>query len=82
MAFKRFTKSDDQLRADPRYNSKLISKFVNCLMYAGKKSVATRLVYDALDIVGKKIKEATPLEVFEQAMAIRQALESPDKKKE
>jgi small subunit ribosomal protein S7 len=68
MAFKRFTKSDDQLRPDPRYNSKLISKFINCLMYAGKKSVATRLVYDAMDVIGKKIKEATPIEVFEQAI--------------
>ncbi len=68
MAFKRFTKSDDQLRPDPRYNSKLISKFINCLMYAGKKSVATRLVYDAMDIIAKKVKDATPQEVFEQAI--------------
>ena len=68
MAFKRFTKSDDQLRPDPRYNSKLISKFINCLMYAGKKSVATRLVYDAMDTIAKKVKEATPIEVFEQAI--------------
>jgi small subunit ribosomal protein S7 len=68
MAFKRFTKSDDQLRPDPRYNSKLISKFINCLMYAGKKSVATRLVYDAMDTIAKKVKDATPQEVFEQAI--------------
>lgn len=68
MAFKRFTKSDDQLRPDPRYNSKLISKFINCLMYAGKKSVATRLVYDAMDTISKKVKDATPQEVFEQAI--------------
>ena len=68
MAFKRFTKSDDQLRPDPRYNSKLISKFINCLMYAGKKSVATRLVYDAMDAISKKVKDATPIEVFEQAI--------------
>lgn len=68
MAYKRFTKSDDQLRPDPRYNSKLISKFINCLMYDGKKSVATRLVYDAMDIIAKKVKDASPQEVFEQAI--------------
>jgi small subunit ribosomal protein S7 len=37
-------------------------------MYAGKKSVATRLVYDAMDAIAKKVKDATPIEVFEQAI--------------
>lgn len=68
MAFKRFTKSDDQLRPDPRYNNKLVSKFINCLMYDGKKSVATRIFYDAMDIIEKKVKDAAPLEVFEQGL--------------
>ncbi len=68
MAYKRFTKSDEQLRPDPRYNSKLVSKFINCLMYDGKKSVATRLFYDAMDTIEKKVKDASPLEVFEQAI--------------
>lgn len=68
MAFKRFTKSDEQLRPDPRFNSKLVSKFINCLMYDGKKGVATRLFYDAMDVVAKKVKDAQPIEVFEQAI--------------
>jgi small subunit ribosomal protein S7 len=68
MAFKKFTASADTLKPDPRYNSKLISKFVNCLMTGGEKATAQRVVYDALDIVGKKLKDATPLEVFEKAM--------------
>ncbi|HOB74738.1 MAG TPA: 30S ribosomal protein S7 [Phycisphaerae bacterium] len=68
MAYKRFTKSDEQLRPDPRYNSKLVSKFINCLMYDGKKSVATRLFYDAMDIIAKKVKDVPPIEVFEQAI--------------
>jgi small subunit ribosomal protein S7 len=68
MAFKKFTASVDTLKPDPRYNSKLISKFVNCLMTGGEKATAQRVVYDALDIVGKKFKDATPLEVFEKAL--------------
>ncbi|GMV98258.1 MAG: 30S ribosomal protein S7 [Phycisphaerae bacterium] len=68
MAFKRFTRSDEQLRPDPRFDSKLVSKFINCLMYDGKKSVATRLFYEAMDVIAKKVKDAQPLEVFEQAI--------------
>jgi len=48
---KKFTASAEQLKPDMRFNSKLLSKFVNCLMHDGKKSVATRVVYDALDII-------------------------------
>lgn len=68
MGYKRFTKSEEQLKPDPRFNSKLVSKFINCIMWGGKKSVATRVFYDAMDIVEKRIKDATPLEVFEQAV--------------
>jgi len=68
MAYKRWTKSEEQLMPDPRFNSKLVSKFVNCLMYEGKKSVASRTFYAAMDIISKKIKDASPLEVFEKAI--------------
>ncbi len=68
MAFKKWTKSEDQLRPDPRYNNKLVSKFINCMMYDGKKSVVTRVFYNAMDIVGKKIKDVPPIEVFEAAV--------------
>ena len=68
MAFKKFTASSKQLAPDPRFNSKLISKFVNCLMPGGEKATAQRVVYDAMDIIGKKLKDATPLEVFEKAL--------------
>ena len=68
MAFKKFTASEDILKPDPRYNSKLVSKFINCLMWAGKKSVAQRLFYDAMDIASKKMKEVPPLELFETAI--------------
>lgn len=65
---KRFTASQDQLQPDPRYGSKLASKFINCLMYDGKKSVAQRVFYDAMEIVEKKITDAEPIEVFTQAI--------------
>ena len=65
---KKFTASSQQLKPDPVYNSKLVSKFVNCLMLDGKKSVAQRAFYDAMDIISKKIKDANALEVFEKAI--------------
>ena len=65
---KKFTASSQQLKPDPKYHSKLVSKFVNCLMLDGKKSVAQKVVYGALDIIAEKIKDATPLEVFEKAV--------------
>jgi small subunit ribosomal protein S7 len=65
---KRTTASAQQLKPDPKYNSKLVSKFMNCLMWEGKKSVAQRVFYDAMDIVSKKIKDSDALEVFETAV--------------
>jgi len=65
---KKFTASSQQLKPDPVYNSKLVSKFVNCLMLDGKKSVAQRAFYDAMDIIAKKIKDTSALEVFEKAV--------------
>lgn len=68
MAYKKFTASEDILKPDPRYNSKLVSKFINSLMWAGKKTVAQRLFYDAMDSVTKRMKDVPPLELFETAI--------------
>ncbi len=68
MAKKKPTSSDEQLKPDSKYSSKLVSKFINCLMLKGKKSVAQKVFYDAVDIVAKKIKEPPPLEIFETAV--------------
>ncbi|MBN2137000.1 MAG: 30S ribosomal protein S7 [Sedimentisphaerales bacterium] len=65
---KKFTSSSQQLKPDPRFNSKLVSKFINALMLDGKKSTAQRVFSDALDIIAKKITDAEPLEVFEKAI--------------
>ena len=64
----KYTKSKEQLKPDPKFKSLLVSKFVNCLMWDGKKSVANRVFYDALDIIGKRIKDKPPFEVFETAV--------------
>ena len=68
MAFKKWTKSQEQLRPDSRFDSKLVAKFINCLMWDGKKSVATRIFYDAMDLIAKRIEDKPPLEVFETAI--------------
>ncbi|MDD5459662.1 MAG: 30S ribosomal protein S7 [Phycisphaerae bacterium] len=65
---KKFTASSEQLRPDPRYNSKLVSKFINCMMWDGKKIAAQNIFYDMMDIIEKKIKDASGLEVFEKAI--------------
>ena len=53
---------------DPRFQSVLVSKFTNGLMERGKKSLARRIFYDAMDIISTKMPDEDPLEVFEEAM--------------
>ncbi len=52
---------------DPLYNSKLVTRLINSVMYDGKKGVAQKIVYDAFEIVKEKIGK-DPLEAFEAAM--------------
>ena len=81
MGRKKFTASSEQLTADAKYDSKLVAKFINCLMWDGKKSVAERVFYGAMDIISKKAKnikvetdgeesqkKPEPLDVFEKAI--------------
>lgn len=56
-----------EILPDPKYGSVLVARFINCLMHDGKKSVAESILYDALDIVSKKLHK-NPLEVFEKAL--------------
>lgn len=53
---------------DPKYNSLILSKFINTVMHRGKKSLAEKIVYGALDILGEKNKEENPLDIFLQAL--------------
>ena len=63
---KSYTASRKQLRPDPRYNSLLAAKFVNCFMYDGKKSTAYTVFYDALDRIAEKMPKAAPEEGEEE----------------
>ncbi len=65
---RKFTASKAQLRPDPRFGSKLASKFINCLMHDGKKSVAQKVFYDAMDLIQKRLPNDNPIEVFTRAV--------------
>jgi small subunit ribosomal protein S7 len=67
MAKKR-TASAEQLKPDAVYGSKLASKFINCLMWAGKKPTAERVFYGALDMIKKRMPDANPIDIFTQAV--------------
>jgi small subunit ribosomal protein S7 len=54
--------------SDPKYNNKLVSRFINCLLKKGKKSIAESMFYGAFDIIEKRTKEQ-PVEVFEKAVS-------------
>jgi len=64
----RITASRKQLKPDPVYGSILASKFINCLMWDGKKSTARQIFYEALDIVRERISDQEPIDVFTQAI--------------
>lgn len=65
---RRFTASQSQLKPDPRFHSLLASKFINCLMLDGKKSIAQRAFYDAMELISQRIPEKEPIEVFTEAV--------------
>ncbi|MGC9470190.1 MAG: 30S ribosomal protein S7 [Bacteroidales bacterium] len=58
------------LLPDPRFNDPLVTRFINNLMEEGKKTLAFRIFYDAMDLVGEKMKDAehTPLEIWKKAL--------------
>jgi small subunit ribosomal protein S7 len=64
----RITSSRTQLKPDPRYQSKLASKFINCLMWDGKKSIAQSVFYGALDELKRRLPEQEPIDVFHTAL--------------
>ena len=64
----RITSSQSQLTPDPKFDSLLVSKFINSLMWDGKKTIAQRVFYDALEDIQKRVPETEPIEVFNQAV--------------
>ena len=53
---------------DTKFNDKVLSKFINIVMYDGKKSKSEKIVYDALDIASKKLKISKPIDLFKTAL--------------
>ena len=53
---------------DTKYNDRILSKFINIVMFDGKKSKSEKIVYDALDIASKKLKVAKPIDLFRNAL--------------
>jgi len=77
----RITASRKQLKPDPVHGSILASKFINCLMHDGKKSIAQNLFYSALDIVKERLPDEEPIEVFNQAIEnVKPAIEVRSKR--
>ena len=68
MATKTRTAGHTMIRPDIRFNSLLVSKFINCLMHGGKKATATRVFYDAMELIRKRIPDVDPLQVFTDAI--------------
>ncbi|GAB1374547.1 30S ribosomal protein S7 [bioreactor metagenome] len=58
------------LLPDPKFHDVLVTQFVNNLMYQGKKSIAYSIFYDAMDIIGEKMKDSdkAPLEIWKRAL--------------
>ncbi len=72
----RITSSDSQLRPDPKFHSRLLAKFINCVMTDGRKTAAERVMYDALSEIETRLAKEPPnenlpkdgLDVFERAI--------------
>jgi len=57
-----------EVLADPKYSSKIVAKFINMVMLAGKKSIAEKMVYGAFEVVKKNTNEADVIKVFNKAL--------------
>jgi len=82
MGRKKFVEADRRfLMPDHKYQSKLVAKFINCMMWDGKKSRAQDVFYEAMDRISKQISDTPPIEVFETAVGnVKPALEVRSKR--
>ncbi len=65
---RKYVSTERFLKPDPRHESLIIAKFINCLMHDGKKNAARQVVYDCMDEIVKKMPGENPVEVFSQAV--------------
>ncbi|OGX16796.1 MAG: 30S ribosomal protein S7 [Omnitrophica WOR_2 bacterium RBG_13_44_8b] len=59
---------EKEILADPKYNSKIVAKFVNMVMLEGKKSIAEKMVYGAFEVIKKQLNEQDVIKVFHKAL--------------
>jgi len=59
---------EKEVLPDPKFNSKIVEKFINMVMLQGKKSIAEKMVYGALDIIKKQLNEPDVLKIFNKAL--------------
>lgn len=57
-----------EILPDPKFKSELLAKFINMIMVDGKKSVAEKIIYDALDRMGERASGAEPMEMLDKAL--------------
>ena len=57
-----------EIISDPKFNDRVLSKFINIVMYDGKKSTAEKIVYKALDTVAAKLKTKNNIDLFKTAL--------------
>jgi small subunit ribosomal protein S7 len=83
-----FTRSEEQLKPDPRFQDRVLSKFINCVMIGGEKATAMRVVYGALDKIQNRLDKEksetlpkTSIEFFHKALEnVRPAVEVRSKR--
>lgn len=77
----KITASKKQLKPDPVYGSLLASKFINCLMWDGKKTAAQKIFYEALQILAEKVADVPSIDVFTTALEnVKPAIEVRSKR--
>lgn len=59
---------EKEVLADPKFNSKVVAKFINMVMLKGKKSIAEKIVYGAFEIVKQQLNEPDALKIFYKAI--------------
>ena len=65
---RKFKSTEQFLMPDPRYGSRLLSKFINSVMLSGRKSTARKAVYDAMDLIASRLPGEDPMKVFNDAI--------------
>ncbi len=66
----RITASEDQLRPDPKFGDLVVAKFINCIMYDGKKTRAQRCLYDAFDLIDERLAKSPAEDKPENALHV------------